>query len=96
MGDDLREGKPTLPLIHVMARGLPAERDLVRSAIANPESASFADVIAAITRTGAMDYTMAAARNECELARRALDVIGPSPFRQALADLLEFVVQRRS
>jgi octaprenyl-diphosphate synthase len=96
VGDDLREGKPTLPLIHVMARGLPAERDLVRSAIANPESASFADVIAAITRTGAMDYTMAAARNECELARRALDVIAPSPFRHALAELLEFVVQRRS
>lgn len=96
VGDDLREGKPTLPLIHVMARGLPAERELVRAAIAHPESASFADVVAAISRTGAMDYTMTAARNECALARRALDTLAPSPFRQSLTDLLDFVIQRRN
>jgi octaprenyl-diphosphate synthase len=95
VGDDLREGKPTLPLIHVMTCGLPGERELVRTAIAHPESASFADVVAAISRTGAMDYTMAAASRECELARHALEAVPPSTFRQALVDLLDFVVQRR-
>ncbi len=96
VGDDLREGKPTLPLIHVMACGTPDERTLVRKAIEEPDSVSFSEVIRAIERTGAMDYTMNSARKECELARQALAGLSPSEHRQALLDLLDFVVDRRS
>jgi octaprenyl-diphosphate synthase len=96
VGDDLREGKPTLPLIHVMTCGAPDERALVRRAIEEPDSVSFSEVIRAIERTGAMDYTMNSARRECELARQALTGLSPSEHRQALLELLDFVVDRRS
>ncbi len=96
VGDDLREGKPTLPLIHVMAQGTPQEQRLVREAIVQPEQASFDQVIRAIHRSGAMQYTLDAARRECELAALALAPLSDSDFKSRLLDLLDFVTQRRS
>ena len=96
VGDDLREGKPTLPLIHVMAVGTPTEKTLVREAILHPEQANFDAVVKAISRTGAMNYTLDSARLECELARKALMPLCDSTHKQALLDLLAFVVERKS
>lgn len=95
VGDDLREGKPTLPLIHVMAVGTPTEKTLVREAILHPKQANFDAVMKAIGRTGAMQYTFDSAARECELARSALTGLSDSPHRQALLDLLAFVVERK-
>ncbi len=95
LGDDLREGKPTLPLIRVMASGTFAERQLVRSAITDPDEARFEAVVAAIHRTGAMQYTLDCARRECELARSALSTLHDSTHKQALLDLLTFVLERK-
>ena len=96
VGDDLREGKPTLPLIHVMAVGTPAEKTLVREAILHPEQANFDAVVKAIGRTGAMQYTLDSAARECALARKALVPLADSAHKQALLDLLAFVVDRKS
>jgi octaprenyl-diphosphate synthase len=96
LGDDLREGKPTLPLIHVMAKGNEEERKLVRQAIITPEDADFERVVKAIFRTGAMQYTLDSAQRECDLARAALAPLTDSEHKQALLDLLDYVIDRRS
>ena len=96
VGDDLREGKPTLPLIYVMAQGSAEEKNLVREAILHPEQANFDAVVRAIGRTGAMQYTLDSAARECELARQALAALSDSPHKQALLELLAFVVERKS
>ena len=72
LGDDLAEGKPTLPLIHVMATGTPAERDLVREAITNGHTEHFEAIMTAIGRTGALDYARARARDVSGRARAQL------------------------
>lgn len=95
VGDDLREGKPTLPLIHVMANGNEEERKLVREAITAPESADFERVVQAIFRTGAMQYTLDSAKRECDLARQALATLADSAHKQALLDLLAYVIDRK-
>lgn len=95
LGDDLREGKPTLPLIRVMASGTDEERQLVRNAITEPDEARFEAVVAAIHRTGAMQYTLDCAQRECALARSALSILDDSTHKQALLDLLTFVLERR-
>lgn len=96
VGDDLREGKPTLPLIRIMDQGTPQEKELVRNAITNPEEADFNQVVAAIHRTGAMQYTLDCAARECGLAKNAIDVLEDSPFKQAMTALLDYVIERRS
>ncbi|NLD70942.1 MAG: octaprenyl diphosphate synthase [Limnobacter sp.] len=85
VGDDLREGKPTLPLIHVMARGNADERRLVRAAIEQGRTDAFDGVMAAIDRTGALDYARQRATSEAEAARRALDVMLATPAASAEA-----------
>lgn len=96
LGDDLREGKPTLPLIYVMAKGSDEERRLVREAIIEPERADFGRVVQAIDRTGAMQYTLDSAKRECDLARSALAPLSDSAHKQAMLDLLSYVIDRRS
>ncbi|MCX7272565.1 MAG: octaprenyl diphosphate synthase [Burkholderiales bacterium] len=84
VGDDLREGKPTLPLIHVMANGTPSERDLVREAITNGHTEHFEPIMAAIERTGAITYSRERARLEAEAAAQAIDGLPISVFKEAL------------
>ena len=68
VGDDLREGKPTLPLLMAMARGSEPERDLIRHAIEHGEVARLAEIVAIVRRTGALEATREAARAEAERA----------------------------
>ena len=96
VGDDLREGKPTLPLIHVLNVGSPAQKALIRGAIEHPQDSDFQSVVAAIRETGAMDYTLQSAKRECDLARNALSVLADSEHKKALTDLLDYVIARRS
>jgi octaprenyl-diphosphate synthase len=94
VGDDLAEGKPTLPLIHAIRHGSAAEAALVRSAIEEGGCADIEAVLAAIRRTGALDYARGVAEAELGLARAALETLEPSPDRDVLLSLTVFAADR--
>jgi octaprenyl-diphosphate synthase len=94
VGDDLREGKPTLPLLLAMARGTDAERSVIREAIEQGEVARLHEIVAIVRRTGAIDATRAAARAEADLARSSLVMLPESASREALLELCFRSVER--
>jgi octaprenyl-diphosphate synthase len=96
VGDDLREGKPTLPLLIAMARGTPAERSLLREAIEAGEVHRLADIVAIVRRTGALDATREAAEREAEQARNRLSVLPDGEARAALLELCDRSIRRSS
>ncbi|MBU6257015.1 MAG: polyprenyl synthetase family protein [Burkholderiales bacterium] len=87
VGDDLREGKPTLPLLVAMERGSADERALIRHAIEHGELQKLPEILAIVRRTGALDATRAAAQAEADKARAMLDALPPSRARNALLEL---------
>ena len=93
VGDDLREGKPTLPLIRVLEIGTPAQKQLVRDAIEKGE-ADFDAVARAIQDTGALEHASQCAVAEAELARQAIETLPDSAARQALIDFCAFAIER--
>ena len=94
IGDDLAEGKPTLPLIHAMREGSPEQTRLIRQAIERGGREHIDAVVQAIMDTGAIDYTAEAARKEAENALIQLDILPDSPYKQALTALARFSVDR--
>ena len=96
LGDDLREGKATLPLIIAMQRGNPAEQQLIRQAIVAGQTEQLPDIIAIVRQTGALQATREAAAVEAERAVRALGVLGRNPYSEALLQLASQLLQRRS
>jgi octaprenyl-diphosphate synthase len=96
LGDDLAEGKPTLPLIRAMACGSEAQRAAVRRAIAEGGRDGFAPVLEAVQASGALDYAREAARREAEAAKRALAPLAASAHRDSLLELASFSVARRA
>jgi len=96
VGDDLREGKPTLPLLLAMERATEAERALIRHAIEHGELQKLDEVLAIVRRTGALDATRAAAQAESDQARAQLARLPPSRAREALLDLCSRSVHRSS
>jgi octaprenyl-diphosphate synthase len=95
LGDDLAEGKPTLPLIRVMQAGTEKERALVRRAIEQGGKSDLEGVVAAIHRVGALDYTREKARLEAQAASARLEVLADSPCRDSLLQLALFSVERK-
>ena len=96
VGDDLREGKPTLPLLLAMERGTAEERQLIRRAIEEGEEKRLAEIIAVVRRTGALDATRSAAQREADKARSRALALPPSRAREALVDLCVRSVHRSS
>jgi octaprenyl-diphosphate synthase len=94
VGDDLREGKPTLPLLVAMARGNAGERELIRDAIRGGEQGRLAQVVEIVRRTGAIEVTRDAALKEADQARAALRVLPATPVREALLELCVRSVDR--
>src|SRR3989475_12983858 len=94
LGDDLKEGKPTLPLIHVMQRGSPAQASLVRSAIERGGREEFRAVLDAIRLTGALDYARNKAKEEARAASEAIAGLPSSSYRESLLELSVFAVER--
>lgn len=94
VGDDLAEGKPTLPLIRVIQQGRPEEAALVRDALTTGGLNDLERVLAAIHRSGALDYTRRQAEAEARAAGAALGSIPSSQYRDFLLQLAEFAVTR--
>lgn len=94
IGDDLAEGKPTLPLIYAMRKGTAEEAALVRRAVSSGGLAELEGVLAAISSSGALDYTRRQAEAEAEAARVALSVIPATQYRDSLIQLASFAVTR--
>jgi octaprenyl-diphosphate synthase len=94
VGDDLREGKPTLPLLIALERASPADRALLREAIENGEVQRLSEVVEIVRRTGALEATRAAAEAEAHRAREALRLVPPGPAREALLELCVRSVHR--
>jgi octaprenyl-diphosphate synthase len=96
VGGDLREGKPTLPLLVAMARATEPERALIRHAIEHGEMQKLPEILAIVRRTGALDATRAAAQQEADKARAGLAALPPSRARSALLELCVRSIHRSS
>jgi octaprenyl-diphosphate synthase len=98
-GDDLREGKPTLPLIYLLENGRPEERLLVRAAIEQnqelPEDI-FDQILKAVKNSGALHYTQAAAKREVDLALACLSDFPKNDATTALHNLCEYSLARQT
>lgn len=94
VGDDLREGKPTLPLIYLMQHGSPEQRQLVRACIENGDEQHFDEILAAITSSGALDYTRNEANKASQLAAQSVFALPDSQFKDSLLQLCAFAVDR--
>jgi octaprenyl-diphosphate synthase len=95
IGDDLAEGKPTLPLIYAMSHGSSEERHIIREVIEQGGLDRIESITRTIESTGALDYTLALAVKEAERASVHLKSLPGSPARDALIELAEFAVKRR-
>ena len=96
LGDDLAEGKPTLPLIFAMGVAAPAERELLRTAILDGALDQLDAVQSIIESSGALQYTLARAQEAADKATGSLSELPESDHKQALVALAEFSVKRRS
>ncbi len=94
IGDDLTEGKPTLPLIHTLQVGGSKERELVRQSITEKRADRIDDVVAAVRRCGAIEFTRQRARHFQDLAGAALDTLPASGSRDALVAINDLAVNR--
>jgi octaprenyl-diphosphate synthase len=94
VGDDLREGKPTLPLIYLLQHGTSHEQALVRTCIENGDESHFAAVLDAVTTSGALDYTKRAAEQAAQRAAEAISGWNNSQAKESLINLCAFAVGR--
>jgi octaprenyl-diphosphate synthase len=95
IGDDLAEGKPTLPLIYALERATPAQAQSMRHAIEHGGLDALDDIVNAIRGSGALERTHARAVQHADAAREALAALPPSSYRDALNTLADYSVQRR-
>ena len=94
IGDDLAEGKPTLPLIYVLETGSAADQAIIRRAIETEGLNLLAEVTEIIERTGAIAHTYKVAQQEAEKAKQALEPLETSDFKTALLALADLAVNR--
>ena len=94
VGDDLAEGKPTLPLIRAMEVGTESQRELIRNAIKTGNIDSLDDIRQVIEETGSLRYTIEQAQAEAASARHAIAGLDASEYRQAMMFLADYAVER--
>ncbi len=95
VGDDLAEGKPTLPLIQAMKVGNQSQTNLIRQAIENGERKRMPEVLEIVHSTGAIKYTSEKAQQQADAAIESIQILPDSPSRQALIYLAEFSILRQ-
>ena len=96
VGDDLAEGKPTLPLIYAMKHGTAEQTKLIRTAIQEGGIEQMDEILKAINATGALDYTMACAKEHASQAKACLANLPATKEQQAMSELADFAIQRSS
>jgi len=96
LGDDLREGKSTLPLIFAMQRGTPSQCLVIKNAIEQGDIDALADIVEIVRSTGAMQATRQVASDEAQLALNALEILPTSDYKTALADIAEQLLSRQN
>ena len=96
IGDDLSEGKPTLPLIYSIENATNGEADIVIEAIRQKSADNIDSILALVQKNGALDYTRDFAHSYVESAKKHLLDIPPSEFRDALSTLADFSLNRSS
>ncbi|MGB2833194.1 MAG: polyprenyl synthetase family protein [Methylotenera sp.] len=94
LGDDLNEGKPTLPLLYAMRHGTPAESHAIKHAIEHGGLQDFSTILSAVERTGALQHVRQMAEIEAALAHVAIQGFADSQFKVALQTLADFAVKR--
>lgn len=96
VGDDLNEGKPTLPLIETMRTGSKEDAELVRQTIVDKDGSKIEAIVAAVERSGALDYTEALACRYADRARDCLEGLPDSHYRKQMMRLSELAVRRQA
>ncbi|UUM30283.1 octaprenyl diphosphate synthase [Vibrio japonicus] len=95
VGDDLAEGKPTLPLLHAMQHGTPEQTAMIREAIEKANGMEKLNaILAAMDETGSLEYTRQKAYDEADKAIAELSVLPESPYKEALVTLAHMAVHR--
>lgn len=94
VGDDLAEGKPTLPLIYVLNEGTTSEKDTIRRAIETEGISLLAEVTEIVKNSGAITHTISVAKAEAEKAKQALHLLADSDIKIALLSLADLAVNR--
>lgn len=94
LGDDLAEGKPTLPLIYAMRTGSPEQTSVIRKAIETGGESGFDSILTIIEETGALNYAKQRAYYEVEIAAKAISQLRDSHYKDCLLQLAEFSVTR--
>ena len=95
LGDDLAEGKPTLPLIYAMQQGSSAQAAVVKRAIEQGDLSLFPEVLKIIQHTGALEYTRQQAQREADAACAALGILSNSEYKKSLLQLAHFAATRQ-
>jgi octaprenyl-diphosphate synthase len=96
LGDDLAEGKPTLPLIYAMQHGTPMQSAVIRSAIEKGDINLFGEVLQIVQETGALEYTRQQAQREADLAIAELAHVADSRYKKSLLELAEVAASRQA
>ena len=94
VGDDLAEGKPTLPLIHAMSHAAQADKELIEEAIKNGSIDKLQTIVDIVQKTGSLTYTKELARQHANKAIECLEAFPDSPYKDAMSDLANFSVER--
>jgi octaprenyl-diphosphate synthase len=94
VGDDLAEGKPTLPIIHAIRNSAGDEKDILVDAIENASRENLESVLNIIAKTDALNYTHSVAERQIDLAKQSLAGLKDSQYKQALLDLADFSIKR--
>jgi octaprenyl-diphosphate synthase len=94
VGDDLAEGKPTLPLLFAMKHGTADETAIIRTAILEGDSSHFQEILGIVRRTGALEHARNQAKAESDLALEAIALLPNSQYKDALLELPAFAVSR--
>lgn len=94
VGDDLAEGKPTLPLIYAMRQSEPEQAQLIADAIRSGDTGQLANILAIVQETAAITYTLDCARKEVNSAVAQLETLPPSPYSKAMCEVAEFALAR--
>jgi octaprenyl-diphosphate synthase len=94
IGDDLSEGKMTLPMIHARDHSSPEQKEIIRTAISSKSSENFDQILKIVSETGGVDYSLNRAREHSIIALEALEGLPESKYKQVLSELATFAVSR--